>query len=30
MTRLLVTGVSGMLGANLALLAQDMGYEVLG
>lgn len=30
MTRLLVTGASGMLGANLALLAQDMGYEVLG
>ncbi len=30
MTRLLVTGASGMLGANLALLAQSMGYEVLG
>ena len=30
MTRLLVTGASGMLGANLALLAQNMGYEVLG
>jgi len=30
MTRLLVTGASGMLGANLALLAQDLGYEVLG
>jgi len=30
MTRLLVTGASGMLGANLALLAQDMGCEVLG
>lgn len=30
MTRMLVTGASGMLGANLALLAQDMGYEVLG
>ena len=30
MTRLLVTGASGMLGANLVLLAQDMGYEVLG
>jgi dTDP-4-dehydrorhamnose reductase len=30
MTRLLVTGASGMLGANLALFAQDMGYEVLG
>jgi len=30
MTRLLVTGSSGMLGANLALLAQEMGFEVLG
>ncbi len=30
MTRLLVTGASGMLGANLALLAQNMGFEVLG
>jgi dTDP-4-dehydrorhamnose reductase len=30
MTRLLVTGASGMLGANLALLAQNAGYEVLG
>ena len=30
MTRLLVTGSSGMLGANLALLAQNRGYEVLG
>ena len=30
MTRLLVTGASGLLGANLALLAQKMGYEVLG
>ena len=30
MTRLLVTGASGMLGVNLALLAQEMGYEVLG
>jgi dTDP-4-dehydrorhamnose reductase len=30
MTRLLVTGASGMLGVNLALLAQNMGYEVLG
>src|SRR5690606_18619784 len=30
MTRLLVTGASGMLGANLALVAQKMGYEVLG
>lgn len=30
MTRLLVTGASGMLGANLALLAQNRGYEVLG
>jgi dTDP-4-dehydrorhamnose reductase len=30
MTRLLVTGASGMLGANLALLAQKMGFEVLG
>lgn len=30
MTRLLVTGASGMLGANLALLAQEMGFEVLG
>jgi len=30
MTRLLVTGASGMLGANLALLAQDLGYEVEG
>ena len=30
MTRLLVTGASGMLGANLALLAQNMGYEVVG
>ena len=30
MTRLLVTGASGMLGANLALLAQDLDYEVLG
>ncbi len=30
MTRLLVTGASGMLGANLALLAQKRGYEVLG
>ena len=30
MTRLLVTGASGMLGVNLALLARDMGYEVLG
>jgi dTDP-4-dehydrorhamnose reductase len=30
MTRLLVTGSSGLLGANLALLAQKLGYEVLG
>jgi dTDP-4-dehydrorhamnose reductase len=30
MTRLLVTGASGMLGANLALLAQDLGYKVVG
>ena len=30
MTRLLVTGVSGMLGANLALFAQTRGFEVLG
>ena len=30
MTRLLVTGASGLLGANLALLAQKLGYEVLG
>lgn len=30
MTRLLITGASGMLGANLALLAQNRGYEVLG
>ncbi len=30
MTRLLVTGASGLLGANLALLAQNLGYEVLG
>ncbi len=30
MTRLLVTGASGLLGANLALLAQNRGYEVLG
>ena len=30
MTRLLVTGASGMLGANLALLAQNMGCEVVG
>lgn len=30
MTRLLVTGASGMLGANLALLAQARGYQVLG
>ncbi len=30
MTRLLVTGASGMLGANLALFAQNGGYEVLG
>ena len=30
MTRMLVTGASGMLGANLALLAQEMDYEVLG
>jgi len=30
MTSLLVTGASGLLGANLALLAQNLGYEVLG
>ena len=30
MTRLLVTGASGLLGANLAILAQKLGYEVLG
>ncbi len=30
MTRLLVTGASGMLGVNLALLALNRGYEVLG
>ena len=30
MTRLLITGASGMLGANLALLAQQSGFEVLG
>jgi len=30
MTRLLVTGASGLLGANLALLAQKLGYELLG
>jgi len=30
MTRLLITGASGMLGANLALYAQSQGYEVLG
>lgn len=30
MTRLLITGISGMLGANLALQAQSEGYEVVG
>jgi dTDP-4-dehydrorhamnose reductase len=28
--RLLVTGASGLLGLNLSLLAQDLGYEVVG
>lgn len=30
MTRLLITGVSGLLGINLALLAAQRGYEVVG
>jgi len=30
MTRLLITGVSGLLGINLALVAAQKGYEVLG
>jgi GDP-D-mannose dehydratase len=30
MTRLLITGASGLLGLNLALMAHALGYDVVG